>query len=115
MFGLMQESPLMISSIIRYAARHHGGSEVISRGVDGALHRQDYVTLERRARRLARVLQGLGVKPHDRVATLAWNGFRHVELYYAVSGMQAICHTVNPRLATDDIGYIMTDAGDQLL
>src|SRR5271157_5043702 len=97
MQGLMQDHPLMISAIIRHAARHHGGSEIVSRGVDGSMHRQDYVTLERRARRLARVLAGLGVRPEDRVATLAWNGFRHVELYYAISGMGAICHTVNPR------------------
>jgi 3-(methylthio)propionyl---CoA ligase len=75
----------------------------------------DYVALERRARRLARVLHALGVKAHDRVATLAWNSARHVELYYAISGMQAVCHTVNPRLSNDDIAYIMTDAGDQLL
>ncbi len=115
MFGLMQDHPLLISAIIRHAARHHGGSEVVSRGVDGSLHRQDYVTLERRARRLARLLEGLGVRPEDRVATLAWNGFRHLELYYAISGMGAICHTANPRLATDDIAYIMNDARSVLL
>ena len=115
MLGLMQDRPMMISAIIQHAARHHGGGEIVSRGVDGSLHRQDYVTLERRSRRLARVLQGLGVKPDDRVATLAWNGFRHVELYYAISGMAAICHTVNPRLSTDDIAYIMNDAKDVLL
>jgi len=115
MFGLMQDHPLLISDIIRHAARHHGGNEIVSRGVDGSLHRQDYVTLERRARRLVRVLQGLGVKAGDRVATLAWNGFRHVELYYAISGMGAVCHTVNPRLSTDDIAFIMHDAGDILL
>jgi fatty-acyl-CoA synthase len=115
MLGLMQDHPLMISMIIRHAARHHGGNEIVSRGVDGSTHRQDYVTLERRARRLARVLQGLGVRPADRVATLAWNGFRHVELYYAISGMGAICHTVNPRLSNDDIAFIMNDAKDCLL
>ena len=115
MLGLMQDRPLLISDIIRHAARHHGGNEIVSRGVDGALHRQDYVTLERRARRLARVLQGLGVQPGDRVATLAWNGYRHVELYYAVSGMGAVCHTVNPRLSNEDIAFIMRDAADVLL
>ena len=115
MQGLMQDRPLMISAIIRHAARHHGGSEVVSRLVDGTVHRQDYVTLERRARRLARVLQILGVQPADRVATLAWNSFRHVELYYAVSGMGAICHTVNPRLSNEDIAFIMNDAADVLL
>jgi fatty-acyl-CoA synthase len=115
MFGLMQDAPLLISSIIRHAARHYGGRDIVSRGADGALHRQDYTTLERRARRLARVLAALGVQPGDRVATLAWNGFRHVELYYAISGMGAVCHTINPRLAPDDIGFIMTHAGDLLL
>jgi acyl-CoA synthetase (AMP-forming)/AMP-acid ligase II len=115
MHGLMQDHPLLISAIIRHAARHHGMNEIVSRGVDGAIHRQDYATLERRARRLVRVLQGLGVQPADRVATLAWNGFRHVELYYAISGMGAVCHTVNPRLANDDIAFIMTDAKDVLL
>jgi 3-(methylthio)propionyl---CoA ligase len=115
MLGLMQDHPLLISAIIRHAARHHGGGEIVSRGVDGSIHRQDHVTLERRARRLVRVLQGLGVRPEDRVATLAWNSFRHVELYYAISGMGAICHTVNPRLSNDDIAFIMNDARDVLL
>ncbi len=71
--------------------------------------------VERRSRRLARVLQGLGVQMGDRVATLAWNGHRHLELYYAVSGMGAVCHTVNPRLAPEDIVFIMNDAADGVL
>jgi fatty-acyl-CoA synthase len=115
MLGLMQDHPLLISAILRHAARHHGSHEIVSRGIDGSLHRQDYVTLERRARRLARVLHALDVKPGDRVATLAWNGFRHVELYYAISGMGAVCHTVNPRLSNDDIAFILRDAQDVLL
>jgi 3-(methylthio)propionyl---CoA ligase len=113
--GLMQDMPLLISGIIRHAARHHGRAEVVSREADGRIHRTDYAGIERRARRLVRALQRLGVKPGDRVATLAWNGHRHLELYYAVSGMGAIVHTVNPRLSTDDIGYILTDAGDDYL
>jgi fatty-acyl-CoA synthase len=115
MLGLMQDCPLLISTIIRHAARHYGGNEIVSRGVDGSLQRQTYVMLEQRARRLVRVLQGLGVQQGDRVATLAWNGYRHVELYYAISGMGAVCHTVNPRLAHDDIAFIMRDAQDTLL
>ena len=115
MFGLMQDRPLMISGIIRHAARHHGAAEIVSRGVDGGIHRMSYVQLEARARRLVRVLQALGVQPADRVATLAWNGYRHVELYYGIAGMQAICHTVNPRLAADDIAYILNDAADVAL
>jgi 3-(methylthio)propionyl---CoA ligase len=115
MLGLMQDRPLMISSIIRHAARHHGAAEVVSRAVDGSLHRTTYADLEPRARRLVRVLQTLGVQPSDRVSTLAWNGHRHVELYYAISGMGAICHTVNPRLAPDDIAFILNDAADVAL
>jgi len=114
MLGLMQPRPLLLSSIIAHAARHHGGGEVVSM-MDGSLHRSTYAEVERRARRLARVLQGLGVQPGDRVATLAWNGCRHLELFYAVCGMGAVCHTVNPRLAPDDIALVMRDAGDCVL
>jgi fatty-acyl-CoA synthase len=115
MFGLMQDRPLMISAIIRHAARNHARTEIVSRNVDGSTHRYTYADLERRARRLVRVLQGLGIKEDDRVATLAWNGYRHLELYYAVSGMQAICHTINPRLGVADIGFIAKDAGDSVI
>src|ERR1700677_1608148 len=115
MFGLMQDQPLMIASIIRHAARHHAGAEVVSKTVEGSIHRSTYAEVERRSRRLVRALQRLGVAQHDRVATLAWNGFRHLELYYAISGMQAVCHTVNPRLSHDDISYIVNDAADCLI
>ena len=115
MLGQMQDHPLMISGIIRYAARHHAATEIVSRGTGGDIHRMTYAELERRARRLVRVLQRLGVTGDDRVATLAWNGYRHVELYYAISGMGAICHTVNPRLSVDDIAYIMNHAQDVLV
>ncbi len=115
MFGLMQDRPLLIASIIQHAARHHGGTEVVSRLLDGSLHRTTYRALEARARRLARALQRLGVRPEDRVATLAWNSFRHMELYYGISGMGAICHTVNPRLSADDVAFILDHAGDTLL
>ena len=112
MLGLMQQQPLLLSSILAHAARHHGRGEVVSKLADGLLHRTTYAEVERRARRLARVLRDLGVRPGDRVATLAWNGHRHLELFYAVSGMGAVCHTVNPRLAPDDIAFIMRDADD---
>ena len=115
MFGLMQDQPLLISQIIGHAARHHARAEVVSKTVEGGIHRTDYAGLERRARRLARALQRLGVQAGDRVATLAWNGYRHLELYYGVSGMQAVCHTVNPRLSTSDIAFILRDAADALL
>jgi fatty-acyl-CoA synthase len=115
MLGLMQDQPLMISSIIKHAARHHGAAEVVSKSVEGDIHRTNYRAIEARCRRLSRALQRLGVKPHDRVATLAWNSFRHLELYYGVSGMQAVCHTVNPRLSHDDIAFIVNDAADTLI
>ncbi len=113
MLGLMQQQPLLISSFIRHAARNHGAIEVISRlGDDSGMHRTNYAEVEKRSRRLMRVLQRLGVKPGDCVATLAWNSHRHLELYYAISGMGAVCHTVNPRLALDDIAYIIDHAED---
>ncbi|MDI3306934.1 MAG: long-chain-fatty-acid--CoA ligase [Acetobacteraceae bacterium] len=115
MLGLMQRHPLLLSSIIAHAARHHASAEVVSVLSDGSIHRTNYAEVERRARRLARVLQNLGVQPGDRIATLAWNDHRHLELYYGVSGMGAVCHTVNPRLAPDDIAFIMQDAADTLL
>ncbi len=115
MLGLMQTQPLLISSIITHAARHHQRAEVVSRKLDGSLHRTSYPEIESRSRRLVRALQGLGVARHDRVATLAWNGYRHLELYYAVSGMGSVVHTVNPRLATDDVAWILRDAGSTVL
>ena len=115
MLGLMQHYPLLISSLIVHAARHRGGGEVVSNLGDPSLHRTTYAEVERRSRRLARVLDELGVRLGDRVATLAWNDFRHLELYYGVSGMGAVCHTVNPRLSADDIAYIMRDAEDRVL
>ncbi len=115
MQGCMQRRPLLISSLIRHAARHHGTAEVVSRETDGTISRSDYASIERRARRLAAALRGLGIGAGDRVATLAWNTARHLEIFYAVSGMGAICHTVNPRLAPADIGYILHHAEDRLV
>ncbi len=115
MLGLMQSQPLLISSIITHAARHHASAEVVSRTTEDTIHRTNYAGIERRARTLVRALMRLGVQPADRVATLAWNGHRHLELYYAVSGMGAIIHTVNPRLAPDDIAHILNDAGSTIL
>jgi len=115
MLGLMQTQPLLVSSILTHAARHHGGTDIVSREASGALHRTTYAALERRARRLARALTRLGVQPGDRVATLAWNGHRHVEAYYAVPGMGSVIHTVNPRLSPDDVAYILDSAGSGIL
>ncbi len=115
MLGLMQPHSLMISSILKHAARHHAGTEIISRTHEGTTHRYDWAELERRSRRLVNVLLGLGVGSGDRVGTLAWNGYRHLEVYYAAPGMGAICHTINPRLHPDDIAYIINHAGDKVL
>ncbi|MGZ8314994.1 MAG: 3-(methylthio)propionyl-CoA ligase [Telluria sp.] len=113
--GQMMSQPLLISSIIEYAARHFGNSEIVSRRVEGDLHRYSYRELHTRARRMANVLKGLGVQMGDRVATLAWNGYRHMELYYAVSGSGAVLHTLNPRLHPEQIAYIANHAEDQYL
>jgi fatty-acyl-CoA synthase len=115
MLGLMQRQPLLVSSLLTHAARHHGGAEVISATRSGAILRATWAETERRARQLVRVLQGLGIAAQDRVGTLAWNDHRHLEVYYAASGMQAICHTINPRLAPDDVAYIINHAGDRVL
>ena len=115
MLGLMQDVPLLISSLIRHADRHHGDVEIVSRRVEGNIHRTTYRELHQRARRLAKALDALGVGMGDRVATLAWNGYRHLELYYAVSGKGAVLHTINPRLAPDQIAWIAGNAEDMIL
>jgi fatty-acyl-CoA synthase len=111
----MQRHELMLSSIIRHAARQHGGSEVVSFMADGVVHRINYFDLERRCRRLAGSMQGLGVCFGDRVGTLAWNDFRHFELYYGVSGTGAVLNTVNVRLADDDVAYVINHADSKVL
>ncbi len=113
MRGLVQQSPLLISSLIDYAAEWHGQVEIVSRTVEGPIHRTDYAALRRRSKQLANALTALGVDPGDRVGTLAWNTYRHMELYYAVSGMGAVLHTVNPRLFAEQISYIIGHAEDK--
>jgi acyl-CoA synthetase (AMP-forming)/AMP-acid ligase II len=113
--GQMMDQPLLISSIIEFAARHYGHVEIVSRRVEGDLHRYTYRDCHQRARRAAHALTGLGVQMGERVATLAWNGYRHMELYYAVSGMGAVLHTINPRLHPEQIAYIANHAEDQVL
>src|SRR5690242_19281297 len=115
MHGLMSERPLLISAIIKHAAVYHRDTEIVSRTVEGGIHRYTYGVAERRAKRLARALLRFGIGPGDRVGTLAWNTFRHFELYYAISGIGAVCHTVNPRLFDEQIVYIVNHAADRLL
>ena len=113
--GLMIQSPLLISMLIEHAARHHGDTEVVSQRVEGDLHRTNYREIARRARQLANALGALGIRATDRVATLAWNGYRHMELYYAVSGSGAVLHTINPRLHPERIAWIADHAEDAAL
>ena len=115
MLGLMQQQPLLISSLLTFAARHHGAAEIVSNTVEGPRHRYTYRDAERRARCLARALERLGVQQGDRVGTLAWNGYRHYELYFAVSGMGAVIHTINPRLFDEQIVHIVEHAEDLVL
>jgi acyl-CoA synthetase (AMP-forming)/AMP-acid ligase II len=113
MYGLMQDQPLLISSLILYADRHHGATEIVSRSIEGPIHRYGIREAHARARRLANALKRLGVGEGDRIGTLAWNGHRHFEIYFAVSGMGAVCHTINPRLFPEQIVYIVNHAEDR--
>ena len=113
MHGLMMNMPLSISALIRHADRYHGDTEIVSRLVEGGIHRYTYHDAHRRARQLANALASLGVEAPDRIGTLAWNGFRHFEIYYATSGSGAVCHTVNPRLFPEQIVYIINHAQDR--
>ena len=115
MLGLMMDRPLLISDLLRHADRHHGGTEIVSKTVEGAIHRYTYHDAHSRARKLANALKKLGVGPTDRVATLAWNSYRHFEIYYAVAGSGAVIHTINPRLFPDQIVYIANHAEDKVV
>jgi fatty-acyl-CoA synthase len=118
--GLMMDMPLLISSLIEHADRHHGDTEIVSRTVEGpdkagrgGIHRTTYRAAHQRARRLANALTALGVQQSERIGTLAWNGYRHFETYFAVSGMGAVCHTINPRLFHEQLAYIVNHAEDR--
>ncbi len=113
MHGLMMDMPLLISGLIAHADRHHGDTEIVSKTVDGSVHRYTYSDAHARARKLANALQRLDVQPGERIATLAWNSYRHFEIYYAVAGSGAVIHTINPRLFPDQITYIANHAEDK--
>ena len=113
--GLMQDTPLLISSLLEHAASLHPHAEIVSRTTEGPVHRCTYGDIHRRARQLANALTARGVGAGDPIATLAWNGYRHMELYYGVSGMGAVLHTINPRLFPEQIEYIVNHAEDQWL
>ncbi len=115
MLGLMQDTPLLISSLLDYAERYHPHAEIVSREGDGSEHRYGYGEAAARARRLASALRAAGIRRGDRVATLAMNHHRHFELYFGVSGMGAVLHTVNPRLFAPQIEYIVDHGGSRIL
>jgi acyl-CoA synthetase (AMP-forming)/AMP-acid ligase II len=115
MHGQIMDISLLISSLIVHADRHHGDTEIVTRTVEGPIHRYTYRDAHLRSRQLAGALEKLGVKQGDRIGTLAWNTFRHFEIYYAVSGMGAVCHTINPRLFPEQITYIANHAEDTYL
>jgi fatty-acyl-CoA synthase len=113
--GLMQQWPLTVDRILDHAARWHGAREIVTRSLDGPLVRTTYAQLHARARRLSGALLALGIRESDRVATLAWNTAPHMEVWYATMGIGAICHTLNPRLFTDQLVYIINHAADRVL
>ncbi len=115
MLGLMQDQPLLISGLIEHAERHHGDAEIVSRRTEGDLHRYTWADAAGRSRRVANALDAMKLGFGDRVATLAWNGYRHLELYFGVSGSGRVLHTINPRLHPDQIAWIANHAEDQVL
>jgi acyl-CoA synthetase (AMP-forming)/AMP-acid ligase II len=115
MLGLMQDWPLTVDKILEHAGDWHGGREVVSRSVEGPIVRTTYGEIRDRAKRLSGALLAFGVQPGDRVATLAWNSGRHIEAWYAVMGIGAVCHTLNPRLFIDQICYIVNHAQDRII
>ena len=115
MLGLMQQQPLLISSLIEFAAKHHHDGEIVSRRVEGDIHRYTWRNVAERSRQVAHALDRLGLLFSDRVATLAWNGYRHLELYFGVSGSGRVLHTINPRLHPDQVVWIANHAEDQVL
>ncbi|MEK9840002.1 MAG: long-chain fatty acid--CoA ligase [Paracoccaceae bacterium] len=115
MLGQMMHRDLSIIDILKFASENHSLSEVVSLRTEGDMHRYNYTDCLSRVCKLANALVGLGIKKGDRVATLAWNGYRHLELYYGISGIGAVCHTINPRLSPEQMLYIIEHAGDRLL
>ncbi len=115
MNGLMMDWPLLVPRILQRASRIYPEKEIVSRWADGSIHRMTYGDLEPRVHRLMNALRGLGIGPGDRVATLAWNSHRHLELYFAVPSIGAVLHTINFRLSREQLRYIVNHAKDRLL
>lgn len=115
MLGLMQSQPLNLSQLIDFADRYHPTAEIVSRRVEGDIHRTNYAECARRARRIANALDTANIGQQERVGTLAWNGYRHLELYYGVSGSGRVLHTINPRLHPEQVTYIVNHAEDRIV
>ena len=115
MLGMMQGWPLTVDRILDHAGRRHARREVVTRSVDGPIVRTDYGQVWRRAKRVSNLLLELGVRPGDRVATLAWNTARHLEVWYGIMGIGAVCHTLNPRLHPDQLCWIINHAQDRII
>ncbi|QOZ67239.1 fatty-acid--CoA ligase [Bradyrhizobium arachidis] len=115
MLGLMQDWPLLCHRIIEHAARIHGKQEVVTRSVEGPIHRTNYAEIHKRALKVSQMLERDGIKLGDRVATIAWNTWRHLEVWYGIMGIGAICHTVNPRLFPEQIAWIINHAQDRIV
>src|SRR6478609_9299506 len=115
MLGLMQDWPLLVPKVIDHAAIQHGDREVVTRSIEGPIHRTNYREIRKRALKVAQRLDKEGVKLGDRVATLAWNTWRHLETWYGITGVGAVYHTINPRLFPDQIIYILNHAEDRLM
>lgn len=113
MHGLMMDTPLLISAIAEHAARYHGDREIVSVTADNPGHRYTYAQAVARARQLANALGKLGLSDGDRLATIAWNDYRHLEIYYGVSGSGYVCHTINPRLFPEQLVFIINHAQDR--
>ncbi len=115
LMGQMMQQPLLISSLLQHAARHFPNVEIVSKRVEGDVHRSTWAAVARRSRQFAQAMARLGCVPGDRIATLAWNGYRHLEIYYGSSGSGLVCHTINPRLFPEQIAWIANDAQDAVL
>jgi fatty-acyl-CoA synthase len=115
MLGLMQDWPLLCHRIIEHAAKIHGKQEVVTRSVEGPIHRTTYAEIHQRALKVSQMLERDGIKLGDRVATIAWNTWRHLEVWYGIMGIGAICHTVNPRLFPEQIAWIINHAQDRIV
>jgi len=115
MLGLMQDWPLTVDRILDHAKAWHGETEIVSRSVEGPIVRSTWGAVHERAKRLSNALANLGVQPGDRIATLAWNTGRHIEAWYAIMGMGAVCHTLNPRLFPEQLCYIINHAEDRII